>query len=329
MRKNLLFGFLLVASFGYSQDLTSNLKVCMPFNGNANDVSGSGNNGTVSGATLTTDRFGNISSAYQFNGTSNYISISSFANLAPTNEITISMWGKSDITTSNCLFMLSPDNSSDRCVGCAQYSNGGTTMMLWDYGDISTGGRTSSTGIPVDITGWHHYVYIISQSGNKKQMYLDGVLKSNANYALTCNNKNLPFLIGAGTDVLGGSIRFRGKIDDICIYNRALNANEISILYNGIGTCFTVGIEELTEISSGIFYPTVSESGIYSYSGELNKLTAIEIYTVDGKNVKSISKSEISECQGKLNLYNFNSGLYFVRLIKSEESFFQKIVIEK
>ena len=30
-----------------------------PFNGNANDESGNGNNGTVNGATLTSDRFGN------------------------------------------------------------------------------------------------------------------------------------------------------------------------------------------------------------------------------------------------------------------------------
>ena len=38
------------------------------FNGNANDQSGNGNNGTVNGATLTTDRNGNANSAYSFDG---------------------------------------------------------------------------------------------------------------------------------------------------------------------------------------------------------------------------------------------------------------------
>ena len=47
-----------------------------PFNGNANDESGKGNNGTVNGATLTTDRNGNANSAYSFNGLNNYISTS-------------------------------------------------------------------------------------------------------------------------------------------------------------------------------------------------------------------------------------------------------------
>jgi len=37
-----------------------------PFNGNANDESGNGNNGTVNGATLATDRFGNVNQAYGF-----------------------------------------------------------------------------------------------------------------------------------------------------------------------------------------------------------------------------------------------------------------------
>ena len=38
------------------------------FNGNADDESGNGNNGIVTGATLVSDRFGNTSSAYNFIG---------------------------------------------------------------------------------------------------------------------------------------------------------------------------------------------------------------------------------------------------------------------
>jgi hypothetical protein len=101
---------------GLSQvDLFNNLSVCMPFNGQANDLSGHQNHGIVSSATLTSDRFGNPNAAYLFDRDQNsFISISSFSTIAPTNELTISMWAKSDVTTSNCLFMLNPDNPSDR-----------------------------------------------------------------------------------------------------------------------------------------------------------------------------------------------------------------------
>ena len=49
---------------------TSGLVGWWPYTGNANDVSGNGHNGTVSGATLTTDRFGNANKAYAFSSSS-------------------------------------------------------------------------------------------------------------------------------------------------------------------------------------------------------------------------------------------------------------------
>ena len=47
---------------------TNGLVAWWPFTGNANDLSGNGNNGTVNNATLTTDRYGNSNCAYSFNG---------------------------------------------------------------------------------------------------------------------------------------------------------------------------------------------------------------------------------------------------------------------
>ncbi len=60
-------------------NLDGDLVAYYPFNGNANDESGNGNHGTVHGATLTEDGFGNPESAYNFDGIDDYISISSAA----------------------------------------------------------------------------------------------------------------------------------------------------------------------------------------------------------------------------------------------------------
>ena len=54
---------------------TNGLVGWWPFNGNANDESGNGNNGTVNGATLTTDRFGNADKAYSFDGVDDFINV--------------------------------------------------------------------------------------------------------------------------------------------------------------------------------------------------------------------------------------------------------------
>lgn len=55
---------------------TDNLVAHYPFNGNADDTSGNGHHGTVLGATLTTDRFGNPDGAYHFTaGEQDYIRV--------------------------------------------------------------------------------------------------------------------------------------------------------------------------------------------------------------------------------------------------------------
>ena len=69
--------FLLLTLFGVNaQNIPSDgLVAWWLFTGNASDSSGNGNNGTVNGATLTTDRFGNSNRAYSFNGTNSNIRI--------------------------------------------------------------------------------------------------------------------------------------------------------------------------------------------------------------------------------------------------------------
>ena len=56
---------------------TENMVGFWKFNGNAKDSSGNGNDGTVTGAMLTTDRFGNANNAYNFDGTNDNISVNS------------------------------------------------------------------------------------------------------------------------------------------------------------------------------------------------------------------------------------------------------------
>src|SRR5208283_222709 len=79
MRRTLFIGLslelLLVTTIANSQIPTNGLVAWYPFNGNANDSSGNGYNGTVVGATFTADRFGKANSAYSFNlnGTSSVI----------------------------------------------------------------------------------------------------------------------------------------------------------------------------------------------------------------------------------------------------------------
>ena len=69
--------------------------------GNANDTSNNANNGTVNGATPTTNRFGIANEAYEFNGTSDFIEIADSNSLdLSTNRFTLSGWFSSNIAGS-------------------------------------------------------------------------------------------------------------------------------------------------------------------------------------------------------------------------------------
>ncbi len=86
-----------------SADLNDGLAAYYPFSGNANDASGNGHNGSLTnwpvtppntnGPTFTQDRFGNPTSALQFDGTNDYVSIpdSSAWNFG-TNSFTVALW---------------------------------------------------------------------------------------------------------------------------------------------------------------------------------------------------------------------------------------------
>ena len=71
---------------------TNGLVAYYPFNGNANDASGNGNNGTIHGALNTTNRFGTTSSALSFNGSNAYVDFGSPGLLAFPSNFTVSAW---------------------------------------------------------------------------------------------------------------------------------------------------------------------------------------------------------------------------------------------
>jgi len=102
MHKRVLLPAIIIIVFSntlLSQIPTNGLVGYWPFSGNANDSSGNNLNGTVNGAILTEDRFGNPSSAYSFDGNDDYILVNDDDLLSfPNNEFTFSFWVNPTLT---------------------------------------------------------------------------------------------------------------------------------------------------------------------------------------------------------------------------------------
>ncbi len=243
-----------------------------PFNGNANDETGNGNNSTYIGAgvTLTSDRFGNANSAYQFDGyTNSYIRVP--ADNFPTTDRTISFWFNTN-ELSNFPTPLSYGGN-----GCNASS---FLMIINKSGNSSylTGGHCDADNIIAPYTtpplnSWKQWVMTIS--GPTQKIFINGVLQQ------TTANYNGPTYVSGRSAIFGGLIYtdgntvysatgyasyFSGKLDDIRIYHAAMSDVQVHTLYidEAAGgplpvTLLNLQVSKLNTTTANISWQTATE----------------------------------------------------------------------
>ncbi len=223
--------FLTTTSILPQVDLGNGLIAYYPFNGNANDESGHYNNGTVYGGSLTTDRFGNPNSAYEFLS-GQYLTLPNNSDFDFTNEMSISLWIAPNYPDGsyNEYWMYpirkgTQEAASDWSWGI--YFNIVTKM----YGLILKTEDGITTEIDRDMSeipenSYSHIVLVYD--GNKLRLYKNGILiESVSKTGIVHNNPNADI-----STVYTNIWYYQGKLDDMRFYNRALTDEEIQELYN-------------------------------------------------------------------------------------------------
>jgi hypothetical protein len=229
--------------------LKNGLIAYYPFNGNANDSSGNNNHGTVNGASLTKDRFGNDNNAYSFDGTNDYIK-TTFNLLEKNTARSVSVWFKTSQLHTQVSYPGFPNDQ----------------MCLISYGSPQPGGMFDCSlnynceGVTLDINNgvftrpakttdniWHNLIFVSSGPSNQSvDIYYDGLKLNSSNYCLGPGTQNintgntLPMTIGSYANET--SRFFKGMLDDIRIYNRSLDSNEVVNLYNLEKPSLTAGL---------------------------------------------------------------------------------------
>jgi hypothetical protein len=251
----LLFIAMAAISFSFAQIPTTGLVAYYPFSGNANDSIGN-NDGTVYGAALTTDRFGNPNSAYTFDGVNDYIKVSDAIGLNNPN-FTYSAWVYANALPANGnasnLIEAGSGSGANYGVGLSINNNYvGTTgwrVTSGNTGATSVGGQTGS------LPSANHWCFMtISRDNSSVKMYVNGqkVLTLPTAGQQPYYNNPMDIFIGSRSQ-LGLNQYFNGKLDDISIYNRALDSAEINALYTE-NFCFqtiydTVTVYDTTHVT--------------------------------------------------------------------------------
>ena len=292
-----------------------------PFNGNANDESGNSNNGTIYGATLTADRFGNDSSAYYFNGINHdYIDCGNDTSLDITESLTISAWIKPDST-------LGPVVTKWKTTPISYW--GGSYYLSMDWFSITYNGYGSvavSHDKPLDEKIFYYLVGIYNYDTDSMFFYVDGVLSN----SIAVNGGEIPI---STSNVLIGATRwynptfnenyFHGIIDEVRIYKRAITNDEIDFLYTGQNN-------SVTEIDN--------EQSIKNYPNPFSDKTTIEFYNPKQSKYKLSVFNNLGELvffqdnittdKIQFERNNLQQGIYFLRLTSESKIISGKLVIE-
>jgi hypothetical protein len=321
---------------------TNGLVGWWPFNGNANDESGNGNNGTVNGATLTADRFGNSSKAYNFDGINDDISVQGLQNININSKISISAWiNTNQISTSKNI--VSKYGGFNDAFSLDIES---TTVKF----NVSPGSANWNTcfnnNINLTTNSWHHIVSTYDFANNVFKIYFNGLNVGSINAPFQLGNaNNIPVLFGHCYDPnnILSSQRFNGKIDDVGIWNRALTEQEILDLYNG-NICYeNITVTDTLLINTGItgYNPITYMNTLKIWPNPTNDhitIDAGDLATMNGYSIKIENAQGQQVFQNVVNQQQFyidittwgGNGLYFVRIINPQGNTvdIKKIIIQ-
>lgn len=165
-------------------------------------------------------RFGQ--SAY-FDGQNDYMDFTGAHALMPEPPFTISLWYKGEATSRAPLLASGFDYGNRLGFRIEGFERSSRPRPRWRMGDGSRGWTVYGQNITPDI--WHHLA--VSYDGSDARLYVDGVFVSNRTIREITYDLSNGICIGA--DLRGGYF-YRGQIDELQVYERALAANEVSHL---------------------------------------------------------------------------------------------------
>ena len=210
---------------------TNGLVAYYPFNGNANDESGSGNTGVVHGPDLTTN--GWSGSAYDFGSELDYIEAADSSSLDVTNALTLSAWINLDsLPGANNRGIVSKYSMEGERGYSLSYAANPNTFKFY----ISANGESAQSveGKTVLETGrWYHLCGVFKPE-HSMRIYVDGQLDGERTNDVPSHifNNTTPLWIGV-VSYLEDWLSFDGQIDEVRVYNRVLSSTEVAQL-NGI-----------------------------------------------------------------------------------------------
>lgn len=326
-RNILLIISTLITAIATAQIPTIGLTAYYPFNNNTNDYVGIRHGVSNGTALYGTDRWGNNNFCYDVVGNSNHIILPN--DNWVDGDYSVSAWVKIKQTASfSRLYDFGNGYGINNVIGKLSHA-GNASPSIEYYASSTSDGSYYLTNTPLIVDVWHHLVYV--SMGVEMKIYIDNILIG------SMIGQHIPESIYRTSNKIGGSNAplqddTYAFIDEFRLYNKALSTVEIGQLYNEVNP--TTGIDEHSQqVSFFSIYPNPTNSNLTisfnnKFASDLEKTATLNIYSVDGKLVKTenVDKSELS--QHIVNTTNLAKGLYYLNIASGNYSQNLKFVKE-
>ncbi|MFH1528652.1 MAG: LamG-like jellyroll fold domain-containing protein [Bacteroidota bacterium] len=313
----------------FSQTQSGNQILYLPFTGNANDSSGNSFNGVVSGASLFTDRFGNGTSAYYFDGVNDNISIPNNSSLNFKNAITVCFWMNVFEFYDREAYPISHGNWENRWK--ISITN---KRVRWT---VKTSSGIKDIDSETELIKNKYYFVTCIYSGDDYEIYLNDELDAFTIFSGAINSTSYALTIG---QVLPGNnqYNFKGVLDDIRIYDYAVSYPEILKLYDFPSSA---NVNDTPQIPKENFlsqnYPNpFNAQTIIRYNITQPTYITIEVYNSIGNKIKTLVSEEKPTGYYSASWDGTNSaghqaasGVYFCTMKLDNVIFTRKLILLK
>jgi beta-fructofuranosidase len=200
------------------------------------DKSGNGLNGGIVGAKCAEGIQGN---SLRFNGITDFVHMGTSTRLDLDSNMSLSVWiSPSDMAATDYWYEIAAKRNKQNSTFGLNLKVGGSAAPYaqWYFGDGSSFLSVSDT-IPLADETWTHIVVTreIKDGGSLMTFFANGVLvKTGRIAALPKPFPNSPFTIGCNSDGIAKPSFFKGRIDELSVYDFALNPAEVAGLYKSI-----------------------------------------------------------------------------------------------
>jgi hypothetical protein len=318
---------LMICAIAGAQIPTTSLVAHWDFNGNANDITGNGNNGTVYNATLTCDRCNNPNSAYSFNGSNAIIVIpnSPWIDMTNSQDFSVCFWLKTyqnpNMNTaimsknvngywSGYTFIANNTIDPGYCTAPGHlwfYTASGYQQDACSNAAVCTGSLEPGQIEEACNTGWKFICGVYEAATSTSTLFIDGLAQADIGGISGALSSTCNLFIGAHTTY---TYYFKGAIDDIRIYKKKLNQSEINTLYNEECTQTISSVNSFTENIFMSAYPNPAYTSIQINSS--TRINSISIFDLCGQELRTFA--HVEKNNPDIDLHDLDKGVYILRI---------------